>query len=168
MKYREKRELLVESMETVIELPDFEALEAHLRERHRGTAYETGALTVEPYGDTPERRLDKRIGWDTHIVCINGNAIGYTDGPAQRRVRRVVSVEDIRKRAEAVGYDRYGLDHEISPASVEQLVNDRGVLLEEIRFLECLAENEYGKDFRKFFGWRDGCVVRLDPDSSNS
>lgn len=32
-------------------------------------------VTVEPYS------FDKRINWNTHIVCVNGDAWGFTDGP---------------------------------------------------------------------------------------
>ena len=37
--------------------------------------FEPGLLQVEPYG------FDDRIGWDTHIVTIDGNAVGFTNGP---------------------------------------------------------------------------------------
>lgn len=36
--------------------------------------YGEGVVTVTPYG------WDSRIGWDTHIVCLNGRACGYTNG----------------------------------------------------------------------------------------
>jgi hypothetical protein len=35
------------------------------------------AITVRPY------RYDQRIAWDTHIVCIEGRACGFTDGPLE-------------------------------------------------------------------------------------
>ena len=37
-----------------------------------------GVLKVEPY------LFDKRIGWDTYIVTLDGNAIGFTNGPLTR------------------------------------------------------------------------------------
>ena len=86
-KFREHRGGLDEAMQTVVELLDFEALVTHLRKIWRGTAYETGEVTVKPYGDTAEERFDRRIGWDTHVVCIDGHAIGFTDGPVERRSR---------------------------------------------------------------------------------
>lgn len=35
-------------------------------------------VSVEPYGG-----IDPRIGWDTYIVLISGQAVGFTDGPLQ-------------------------------------------------------------------------------------
>ena len=32
-------------------------------------------VKIEPYG------FDARIGWDTHIVTVKGNAWGFTNGP---------------------------------------------------------------------------------------
>lgn len=34
-------------------------------------------IKVEKYG----QGIDERIGWDTHLVTIGGNPVGYTDGP---------------------------------------------------------------------------------------
>lgn len=39
--------------------------------------YPVGAISVKPYG------FDSRIGWDTHMVTIDGNAVGFTDGPLE-------------------------------------------------------------------------------------
>jgi hypothetical protein len=35
---------------------------------------QSGSITVEPHGG-----IDKRVGWDTHLVCVDGMAVGYTD-----------------------------------------------------------------------------------------
>lgn len=32
-------------------------------------------ITVDPYSG-----IDKRNGWDTYIVCVDGSAIGMTNG----------------------------------------------------------------------------------------
>jgi hypothetical protein len=70
MKIRRHREFLIDSMETVKEIePTKECVAEYfdcLPDR----------ITVEKYGT-----FDDRIGWDTYIVCVNGNAIGFTDGP---------------------------------------------------------------------------------------
>lgn len=33
-------------------------------------------ISVEPYGG-----VDKRIGWDTYIVTVRGQGVGFTNGP---------------------------------------------------------------------------------------
>jgi hypothetical protein len=70
MKYREHRGGLADSMKTVREIqPSLGALAIALK-------VPPSAITVNKYGD-----YDKRIGWDTHIVCVNGSPTGFTDGP---------------------------------------------------------------------------------------
>lgn len=34
-------------------------------------------VTITKYG----KGIDHRIGWDTHLVCVNGKAALFTDGP---------------------------------------------------------------------------------------
>lgn len=76
MKYREQRGTLKDSMKTVVELPATRAaLAAHLSVGFP-TPCPADRITVKPYGG-----IDPRNGWDTHIVCVNGDAWGYTDGP---------------------------------------------------------------------------------------
>jgi len=72
-KFRPHRGLLVEAMKEVVELEDRAALVAHLIEL--GYAAKESSVEVENYGG-----MDARIGWDTHIVCIDGDAVGFTDG----------------------------------------------------------------------------------------
>lgn len=83
MKFREHRRLLDESMETVVELADYNALLDHLRKSaahwptHPPVTAET--VRIEPYG------RDERIGWDTHIVTLKDyGVLGFTDGPAEQ------------------------------------------------------------------------------------
>jgi hypothetical protein len=70
MKYRDHRGGLAESMETVREIePTIDALAVILK-------VPSSAITVEKYGG-----YDERIGWDTYLVCVEGQPVGFTDGP---------------------------------------------------------------------------------------
>jgi hypothetical protein len=40
----------------------------------------SGQVKVVPYG------YDARINWDTHIVVVDGQAVGFTDGPCTETV----------------------------------------------------------------------------------
>ena len=60
-------------MAEVVELDGMEALKDHLR----SLGWPDGVVLVEPY------TFDARIGWKTHIVTIDGNAVGFTDGPCR-------------------------------------------------------------------------------------
>ena len=75
--YRAHRRLLAESMETVTEMPSFDALVAHLHDYLSICGVEVTASTVhiESYGGE-----DKRIGWpDVHIVSVDGFGVcGFT------------------------------------------------------------------------------------------
>lgn len=64
--FRRHREFLDEAMKTVKEVDSIADIE-------RITGYSN--ITIEPYG------FDERINWDTHIVCENGRACGFTNGP---------------------------------------------------------------------------------------
>lgn len=71
MKYRQHKGGLSESMATVRDIAAtrqamFDALGLDA----------TASLDVKPYG------YDSRIGWDTHIVTVEGyGVVGFTDGP---------------------------------------------------------------------------------------
>lgn len=68
---RRHRGFLSEAMKTVKEIePTIAAVREFFNEPD-------GAIKVEPYG------FDSRIGWNTHIVTVNGNAVGFTDGPVK-------------------------------------------------------------------------------------
>lgn len=84
MKFRPQRGSLAEAMAETVELPDRAALIAHLQKTHADTdfspAINDATVRVEKYG----RGIDTRIGWDTHIVMIEGwGPAGFTDGPAE-------------------------------------------------------------------------------------
>lgn len=76
MKFRHHREMLDDSMATMVELPPTrEALAAHLTEAY-GYAVSASAIAVSWYA------VDKRIDWPvTYIVAVNNDAVGFTDGP---------------------------------------------------------------------------------------
>ena len=75
MKFRPQRGGLAEAMAEVQEIdPTIQGVSDALKSAY-GSFAPIGEITVEPYG------YDDRIGWDTHLVCVNGNACGYTDGP---------------------------------------------------------------------------------------
>lgn len=81
-KYREHRGSLVESMETVREVADRNALvemitkDLHPWRRAMDLSDIASTLKVEPYG------YESRIGWNTHIVTLpNYGVLGMTDGP---------------------------------------------------------------------------------------
>jgi hypothetical protein len=69
IKFREHRGTLAEAMETVIEVDASLAALASL-------------LKVKPKQVKVEKYMyDDRIGWDTHIVTVDGEAVGFTNGP---------------------------------------------------------------------------------------
>lgn len=75
-KYRPQRGSLAEAAAEVVEISDFIDLVRHLRSQLPNASLNN--VTVEPYG------FDQLIGWNTHIVCVNGEACGFTDGPIAR------------------------------------------------------------------------------------
>jgi hypothetical protein len=81
-KYRPHRGSLDEAMAEMVEVANLSALVAHMR-KSVADWYPPEELptvettTVERYG------YDNRIGWDTHVVKVNGSVWGFTDGPLQ-------------------------------------------------------------------------------------
>ena len=79
MRFREHRGSLADSMETTVNVADHSALLDHIRKLAQ--AWPTfppvtpETVHIKPYG------WDERIGWDTHIVTLDGyGVLGYTDG----------------------------------------------------------------------------------------
>jgi len=69
IKFREHRGTLDDAMKTVVELDaTLPALAAFLKVKPK-------QLQVKKYV------YDDRIGWDTYIVTVDGQAVGFTDGP---------------------------------------------------------------------------------------
>jgi hypothetical protein len=64
-----------EAMSRCVELADGAALMAYLREHYDFLEPTIQNVTIKPYG------RDERIGWDTYLVCIDGKAALFTDGP---------------------------------------------------------------------------------------
>lgn len=86
MKIRAHRALLEDAMKTVQEIePTKEAVynfvlmhvaaEDHLNRMRFLSHYKHADIEVKPY------HYDSRIGWDTHIVTLLGDAVAFTDGP---------------------------------------------------------------------------------------
>ena len=68
MKFRPHRGGFAESMAEVVELKDLRALAAYLE-------VDIARINVKPYC------YDDRNGWKTYIVTVDGQAVGFTDGP---------------------------------------------------------------------------------------
>jgi hypothetical protein len=72
-------------MAEVIEVSGRQELVDHLRKVFMSEVNESGSnVTVKNYGG-----IDERIGWDTHMVLVDGKPYGFTNGP----------VSDIRESA---------------------------------------------------------------------
>jgi len=86
MKIRSHRGGLAESMLTVAKIDaTADAVAAHINEEWKdfGPIVTTSMVRVEKYGIG----IDKRIGWDTHIVLIeNFGPFGFTDSPLTHNV----------------------------------------------------------------------------------
>lgn len=75
VKFREQRGGLEESMATVVELESRAQLVDYVAALFGGNEIDPADLDVVPYG------IDHQIGWDTFIVTLDGQAIGFTNGP---------------------------------------------------------------------------------------
>lgn len=79
-KYRPHRELLDESMREVIEIATLDELVRHMRGSVQDWYPPDLLPTIENVAVKPYT-YDDRIGWNTYIVTVNGQAWGFTDGP---------------------------------------------------------------------------------------
>jgi hypothetical protein len=83
LKFRPVRHLLSEAMAEVVEIaPTAEALVAELNRQHPAK-YNVGR---NPYASADRLSLvdqgfDYRIGWHSFLVCVDGKASGYINGP---------------------------------------------------------------------------------------
>lgn len=66
--------LIDESMKHVKEFHSRSELEAFLKAEWLGWK-EGSVVTIE------KRGFDARIGWDTHLICVDGRAALFSDGP---------------------------------------------------------------------------------------
>lgn len=81
MQFREHRDTIAESIDTIVTLKDRQALVEHCQKflAPLGIQFEPDALTLTYYSDIP----DTRVGWErTYIVIIEGHGvIGFSDSP---------------------------------------------------------------------------------------
>lgn len=75
--FRWHRGGLSESMATATPCTSLVALVSILRQRPKYERLTTDRVGVEFYA------RDERIGWASHIVTVDGNAVGFTNGPLQ-------------------------------------------------------------------------------------
>lgn len=76
--FRDHRNLLKDSMDTVRQVASFDDLILDLQKKLRffDRDISKDQVTIKPYC------YDNRIGWDTHIVIVEGYGVcGFTDGP---------------------------------------------------------------------------------------
>lgn len=77
--FRRHRSTLAESMATCVEITGMRDLEEILSQDDSCC----GSILVEQYSHDPLRGFDVRNGWDTHLVSVNGCAVGFTNGPVE-------------------------------------------------------------------------------------
>jgi hypothetical protein len=70
---------LDEAMDRELEFHDKDALLAYLAERFDFWHPTEQNVTIEPY----TADIDERCGWRTHLLCIDGKAALFTDGPLE-------------------------------------------------------------------------------------
>jgi hypothetical protein len=100
---RKHRGGYAESMETAKEIDaTMEAVAKYFE------YYPVEQLTVEPYGTG----IDSRNGWNTHIVCANGAAIGMTNGMVDG-ITLTEKQQALDKKADNAR--KLGLDYEQEP-----------------------------------------------------
>ena len=80
MKYRPQRGGLIDSMNECVSIPaTVEALTAVLQKQmdfmQAGLIIPADAVTITACG------YDVRVCWDTYLVSVNGQGVGFTDGP---------------------------------------------------------------------------------------
>lgn len=68
---------LGEAMEHMAEFHTRAELLAFLRERFDFWSPTDANVTIEKYG----KGIDERCGWDTHLICVDGKAALFSDGP---------------------------------------------------------------------------------------
>lgn len=71
--------LLADAMNWATEVADREELLAYLQEHYWFWGPIDENVTIEKYGDG----IDKRCGWDTYLICVDGKAALYSDGPLE-------------------------------------------------------------------------------------
>lgn len=64
-----------EAMERVVDIADGAALMEYLRRHFDYWNPTEDNVSIRPYG------YDGRVQWDTHLICIDGKAALFSDGP---------------------------------------------------------------------------------------
>lgn len=73
--FRFHRGTLSDSMTTMVDVIDLSDLLTIVQGLFPAASHSN--ITVAEYC------YDERVGWDTHIICIDCEAIGFTDGPVK-------------------------------------------------------------------------------------
>lgn len=68
---------LADSMERATEVRTFSELLAHLRAHYPFWSPTEANVTIRPYG------YDERIKWSTYLICVDGNAALFSNGPLE-------------------------------------------------------------------------------------
>lgn len=80
MKARPARGLgttLDEALGETVDIADRDELLDYLLDHYEFWRPKLDNISIEKYGHGP----DDRCGWDTHLVCVDGHAALFTDGP---------------------------------------------------------------------------------------
>lgn len=99
MRFRQHRGQLDDSMKTLVWLENRDELRGYVRgllwEWPTAPPVTDETLHVKPYCQ------DARIGWDTHIVTLDGyGVLGFTDGPCPRQAVSFIGPEHIPQAKE--------------------------------------------------------------------
>jgi hypothetical protein len=76
VRFRPHRGSLADSLDETVIIHDRNHLVSHLQNESNYLQFESADVTVDNYG----LGIDERCGWNTHIVRIQGMAVGFTDG----------------------------------------------------------------------------------------
>jgi hypothetical protein len=68
---------LDESMFSLVEVSSFKGILEYLADNYPFLEATVDNTTIKPYG------YDNRINWNTHIVCVSGAAVLFTDGSVE-------------------------------------------------------------------------------------
>lgn len=69
-------------MALVVEIADHAALVEAIRHDRDGWP-DQDEVTPESVAVIPYGGVDRRTGWDTWLVTVRGNAVGFTNGPME-------------------------------------------------------------------------------------
>ena len=90
--YRPHRGSLADSMREMVEVNDLSQLVRHMR-REVERWYPGDELPTEENTKLEHYWYDDRIGWDTWMVLVKGQAWGFTNGPLEDGVTPAIVAE---------------------------------------------------------------------------